>query len=138
MTYLLDTNVISEIRKTHGNPHVKAWFAATGADDLYLSVLTIGEIRHGIERLRRRDPAQTHVFESWLRVLQRDFTDRLLPLTAEIADAWGRIGVVQPVPTVDGLLAATAQVHGLTLVSRNTADLARTGIQLLNPFEPAT
>lgn len=135
MRYLLDTNVISEICKEHGSPSVKAWFAATAADELYLSVLTVGEIRHGIERVRRRDAIQTGVFEAWLEALQRDFAERLLPITAEIADAWGRLGVPDPVPTVDGLLAATARVGGLTLVTRNTADLGRTGVPLLNPFD---
>jgi predicted nucleic acid-binding protein len=135
VTYLLAPNVISEIRRERGNPHVKSWFAGVPAGELYLSVLTVGEIRHGIERLRRRDTSQIAAFETWLRALQRDFADRLVPITAEIADAWGRLGVPDPVPTIDGLLAATAQVHGLTLVTRNTADLARTGVRLLNPFE---
>jgi predicted nucleic acid-binding protein len=138
VTYLLDTNVISELRKDHGNASVMAWFAATAADELYLSVLTVGEIRNGIERLRRRDPTQTGIFEAWLEALQRDFAERLLPTTAQIADAWGRLGVPDPVPTVDGLLAATARVGGLTLVTRNTADLARTGVRLLNPFDDAS
>ena len=135
MTYLLDTNIISEIRKAHGNPHVKAWFAATGANDLYLSVLTIGEIRHGIERLRRRDATQASVFDSWLAGLQREFDQRLLPVSVQIADVWGQLRVPDPVPTIDGLLAATASVTGLTLVTRNTSDLANTGVRLLNPFE---
>ncbi len=138
MSYLLDTNVISEIRKEHSDARVKAWFAATGAHELYLSVLTVGEIRHGIERLRRRDPAQTGVFEVWLTALQRDFAERLLPVTAEIADQWGRLGVPDRISTVDGLLAATALVDGLTLVTRNTGDLVRTGVRLLNPFDPVS
>jgi predicted nucleic acid-binding protein len=100
-----------------------------------MSVLTVGEIRRGIERLRRRDPAQANMFDEWLGGLLEEFAERLLLVTAEIADAWGRLGVPDPVPTVDGLLAATARVSGLTLVTRNTADLVRTGVQLLNPFE---
>jgi toxin FitB len=135
VSYLLDTNVISEIRKEHSNARVKAWFAATAPDELYLSVLTVGEIRHGIERLRRRDPTQTSLFEVWLSALQRDFAEHLLPVTAEVADEWGRLGVPDPIPTVDGLLAATARVGGHTLVTRNTGDLVRTGVRLLNPFE---
>jgi len=92
VSYLLNTNVISEIRKAHGNARVKSWFAATPADELYLSVLTVGEIRHGIERLRRRDPTRTSVFEVWLAALQHNFAEHLLPVTAEIADEWGRLG----------------------------------------------
>lgn len=136
MTYLLDTNVISEVRKPQANPRVTAWLASVQGDSLYLSVLTIGEIRRGIERLRRRDPAQVSVFETWLAALLRDYADYLIPITAQIAEEWGRLNVPDPVPTVDGLLAATARVRGLILVTRNTADLARTGVRLLNPFEP--
>ncbi len=136
MKYLLDTNVVSEIRKSNRNVHVKAWFDSTAGDDLYLSVLTVGEIRHGIERLRRRDPSQAVVFETWLAVLRRDFEQRVLSVTAEVADEWGRLGIPDPIPTVDGLLAATALTFGLTFVTRNVADLSQTGVHLLNPFEP--
>jgi predicted nucleic acid-binding protein len=133
--YLLDTNVISEIRKAQGNAKVKRWFEETAADNLYLSVLTVGEIRNGIERLRHRDPAQARAFDTWLEALHRDFAERLLPITAEIADEWGRLGVPDPIPTVDGLLAATARLGGLTLVTRNVSDVAPTGVRLLNPFD---
>ena len=136
MTYLLDTNVVSEVRKPQANPHVRAWFASAPDERLYLSVLTVGEIRRGIERLRRRDPAQAAVFEAWLAGLHQHYADRLLPVTAEIAEEWGRLNVPDPIPTVDGLLAATAQVRDLVLVTRNTADLARTGVRLLDPFTP--
>src|SRR5438874_7732091 len=135
MKYLLDTNVVSEVRKGQGNARVKAWFGAIPSDDLYLSVLTIGAIRHGIERLRRRDPTQASFFDSWLAGLQHEFDQRLLPVSVQIADVWGQLGVPDPVPTIDGLLAATASVTGLTLVTRNTSDLANTGVRLLNPFE---
>ena len=137
MNYLLDTNVVSEIRKPLADENVRAWFASTRADELYLSVLTVGEIRRGIERLRRRDAAQAGIFEAWLATLRRDFAQRVLPITADIADEWGRLGVPGPIPTVDGLLAATARVENLTLVTRNTADLTHTGASLLNPFTPA-
>jgi hypothetical protein len=101
-----------------------------------LSVLVVGEIRRGIERLRRRDPAQTAIYEAWLSRLRQDYTDRIIPITPEIAEEWGRLNVPDPVPTVEGLMAATAKVRGLTFVTRNTADLIRTGVPLLNPFEP--
>ncbi|HEX5415945.1 MAG TPA: type II toxin-antitoxin system VapC family toxin, partial [Chloroflexota bacterium] len=103
--------------------------------DLYLSVLVVGEIRQGIERLRRRDPAQAGVFDAWLSQLQREYADHILPVSAGVAEEWGRLNVPDRLPVVDGLLAATAKVHGLTLVTRNIADVARTGVPLLNPFD---
>jgi predicted nucleic acid-binding protein len=135
VTFLVDTNVISEARKPNGHPSVRAWFGSVRGIDLYLSVLVIGEIRQGIERLRRRDASQADVYEVWLARLRRDYADRILPITGEVAEEWGRINVPDPVPVIDGLLAATAKVHGLTLVTRNTSDIARTGVRLLNPFE---
>ncbi len=136
MTFLLDTNVLSEARKPAGDANVRAWLASVRGAELYLSVLVVGEIRQGIERLRRRDPPQAAVFEAWLATLRRDYADRILPVTVDIAEEWGRLNVPNPVPAIDGLLAATARVHGLTLVTRNIADLARTGVALLNPFAP--
>ena len=135
--YLLDTNVVSEARKPRGDPHLRAWLATVRGDELYLSVLVLGEIRQGIERLRRRDPRQAGVYEAWLATLRRDYADRIVSVTADVAEAWGRLNVPDPLPAIDGLLAATAQVRDLTLVSRNTADLARTGVRLLNPFAPS-
>jgi toxin FitB len=132
--YLLDTNVISEARRPGGDPAVKRWFDSAASDDLYLSVLVLGEIRQGIERLRRRDSAQADVYEVWLARLSRDYSDRVVPVTAEVAEEWGRLNVPRPLPAIDSLLAATARVHNLTLVTRNTADVAQTGVRLLNPF----
>ncbi|MGI8916416.1 MAG: type II toxin-antitoxin system VapC family toxin [Chloroflexota bacterium] len=134
MSCLLDTNVISEVRKPVQNAGVQQWFAGVRAEELFLSVMVAGEIRRGIERLRRRDPAQASVYETWLGTLRRDYVDRILPVTAEIAEEWGRLNDVDPLPVIDGLLAATARVHGLILVTRNTDDFARTGVRLLNPF----
>jgi predicted nucleic acid-binding protein len=138
MSFLLDTNVVSEARKRTANPNVRAWLASVAGPELYLSVLAIGEIRQGIERLRRRDPAQSGVYEDWLSTLLRDYADRIVPVTAEVAEEWGRLNVPDPLPVIDGLLAATARVRGWTLVTRNTADLAHSGVRLLNPFEPAS
>lgn len=134
MSYLLDTNVISEARKPGGSQNVKQWLASVRGDDLYLSVLVLGEVRQGIERLRRRAPAQANVYDAWLTRRRQDYSDRVLPITVEVAEEWGRLNAIRPLPTVDGLLAATALVHNLTLVTRNTADLAQTGVQVLNPF----
>jgi predicted nucleic acid-binding protein len=136
VSFLLDRNVLSEARKPAGDVNVRAWLASVRGAELYLSVLVVGEIRQGIERLRRRDPSQAAVFETWLAMLRRDYADRILPVTVQIAEEWGRLNVPDPVPAIDGLLAATARVHGLTLVTRNTADVARTGVALLNPFAP--
>ena len=136
MSFLLDTNVVSEARRPQGNANVKAWLAAAPAGSLYLSVLVVGEIRRGIEQLRRRDPQQAAVYEAWLVRLRKDYADRILPITSDIAEEWGRMNVPDPVPVIDGLMAATAKVSGLTLVTRNTVDLVRTGVPLLNPFEP--
>ena len=135
VSFLLDTNVISEARGPRGDANVKAWLASVPADNLYLSVLVVGEIRGGRERLRRRDPVQADAYEGWLATLRRDYADRLLPVTAEVADEWGRMNVSDPVPVVDGLMAATAKVKCLTLVTRNTADIERSGVRILNPFE---
>ncbi len=134
MRYLLDTNVLSEARRPGGNEGVKAWISSRSSDDLYLSALVIGEVRRGIERLARRDPDQSGVYEAWLDTVLQDYADRIIPVDAEIADEWGRMSVLDPVPIVDGLMAATAKVRGMTFVTRNTADVERTGVSLLDPF----
>jgi predicted nucleic acid-binding protein len=134
VSYLLDTNVVSEIRKKAPDPGVSAWFAAVEADELFLSVLVVGEIRQGIERLARRDPVQAEIFDRWLSQLVRAYGDRVVPVTARVAEAWGRLNVPEPVPVVDGLMAATALVHDWTLVTRNVGDVASTGVRFLDPF----
>lgn len=135
--YLLDTNVLSEGRKPRGNAGVKAWFASVEGDELYVSVLVIGEIRQGIDHLKPRDPRQAKVYETWLETLKRDYRERILPITAAIGEVWGSLNAPTPLPVIDGLLAATAQVHGLTLVTRNVADLDRSSVSVLNPFDRA-
>ena len=135
MSYLLDTNVVSEVRRRRPDAGVMAWFDSVRADELYLSVMVVGEIRHGIERLARRDPARADVFEKWLIDLQELYGNRVVPVTAAIAEAWGRLNAGDPLPVADGLMAATALVHGWTFVTRNTADVVQTGVRLTNPFE---
>jgi predicted nucleic acid-binding protein len=132
--YLLDTNVLSEVRRPRGDAGVKGWLSSVPAEDLYLSALVIGEIRRGVERLRRRDPDQAEVYEAWLDTVLRDYADRILPVDVGAAEEWGRMSVPDPVPVVDGLMAATAKVRDITFVTRNTADVERTGTRLLNPF----
>ena len=135
MKYLVDTNVISEIRKgTRCNPGVSVWYATVVDEDLCLSVLVLGEIRKGVELLRSRDPQQAQVLEAWLDTVAEAFGERALPIEAAIAEEWGHLNAVRPIPVIDGLLAATAKVHSLTLVTRNEADVAGLGAAILNPF----
>ena len=135
MSYLLDTNVISELRKgERADPHVTAWFANLADEEIFLSVLTIGEIRRGIESVRRRDPDAATSLDSWLARLAEAHRDRILPVDRTIAEEWGRMSVPDPLPVVDGLLAATAKVLGMTLVTRNVADVKGAGVDLLDPF----
>ena len=134
MRYLLDTNVLSEVRRPRGDVGVKRWISSVPTEDLYLSVLTLGEVRRGIGLLGRRDPAQAEVYEAWLVTVLRDYADRVLPVDAEAAEEWGRLSVTDPVPVVDGLMAATAKIRNMTFVTRNTVDVERTGVRLLNPF----
>jgi len=134
--FLLDTNIIAEIRKgSRANARVRSWFAALEADAILLSVVTIGEIRRGIENVRRRDPLAARALERWLRRLLADHADRILAVDLLVAEEWGRLNVPDPLPVIDGLLAATAKVHGLILATRNVKDVARSGADLVNPFE---
>ena len=133
--YLLDTNVVSELRKRDRcDENVAAWYTGLSDDDLYLSVLTLGEIRKGIELVRDRDPGQAEVLENWLRYVEQNYEGRILPIDADITDAWDRMHQIRNIPAVDGLLAATAKVHNLTLVTRNIQHVQDLGVELLNPF----
>jgi predicted nucleic acid-binding protein len=135
LSYLLDTNVISELRKgERAHPSVAAWFAGLADEEIFLSVLTVGEIRRGIESVRRRDPDSAAALDSWLALLGDAHGDRILAVDRSIAEEWGRMNVPDPLPVIDGLLAATAKVLGLTLVTRNIADVDGTEIELLDPF----
>lgn len=135
MSYLLDTNVISELRKGgRGDANVREWFGGLLDEEIYLSVLTIGEVRRGIESVRRRDPDAAGALDSWLARLAEAHRDRILPIDRAVAEEWGRMNVPDPLPVVDGLLAATAKVTGLTFATRNVADVEGTGVELLDPF----
>ena len=134
--FLLDTNVISEVRKgARCHAALAAWFAGVPDADLFISVLVSGEIRRGVERVRPRDPRQAEALERWLEDLIASYADRVLPVDDRVAEAWGRLGAVRPIPVIDALLAATAHVHDMTFVTRNSAHVDGLGVAVLNPFE---
>ena len=136
MSYLLDTNVISELRKRErGHLSVIRWAASVDPVSLFTSVLVIGEIRRGIELKRRTDMAQAIALEAWLERMRTGLVGRIIPVDERIADAWGRLGVPDAIPAIDGMLAATAIVHDLTVVSRNLGDLSRTAARVFDPFQ---
>jgi toxin FitB len=133
--YLVDTNVVSELRKGRRcHAGVAAFFAQAPADSLFLSVLTLGELRKGIEQIRGRDQEQAQSLDAWLRNLQRFYASRILAVDAEVAERWGELNARRTFPVVDALLAATALVHDLTLVTRNARDVAGSGAVVFDPF----
>lgn len=136
MSWLLDTIVLSELRKgERGAPGVRRWLV-DHADDLHFtSVLVLGELRRGVELKRRRDPEAAAHLDAWVTRLELDFRPRILPINAAVAERWGHLNVPDPVPAVDGLIAATALVHDLVVVTRNVKDIARTGARVHDPFE---
>jgi predicted nucleic acid-binding protein len=136
MSYLIDTNIISEVRKgVRCDRHVSAWYASIADEELFLSTLVLGEIRKGVELARPRDAAKAVALERWLREVETAFDGRVLGIDNAVSDRWGRMGAIRSIPVVDGLLAATALVNGLTLVTRNDRVVAGLGAIVLNPFE---
>ena len=138
--YLVDTNVISEARKSaRADPGVTAFFArvAAAGEPVYLSVVTVGELRRGVELIRHRgDAPQADALDAWLRVVVEAFSDHILPFEVDAAQVWGRLRVPHPQNALDKQIAAIALVHDLTLVTRNTPDFEGTGLRLMNPFRP--
>ena len=136
MSYLVDTNIISEVRKgARCNRHVSSWYASIADEDIFLSTLVIGEIRRGVELARPRDADKAAALERWLREVEVAFEGRVLAIDNAVSNQWGRMSAIRAVPVVDGLLAATALTNGLTLVTRNERDVAGLGAAVLNPFK---
>jgi toxin FitB len=135
LRYLLDTNAVSEPKRKRPDSKATAWLRSVDQTDLYVSVLSLGEIESGIARLARRDANAAASFDEWARVIRADFANRIMDVDLEIANVWGRISAERSLPVVDALLAATAIVHGMTLVTRNVRDIADTGATILNPWE---
>jgi hypothetical protein len=135
VSFLLDTNIVSEARRRTQNRGFAAWWAGVQSGRLYLSALTVGEIERGIEKLRRRgETYRVKELDVWLESLVRQFSDRILPVDVAVAAEWGRHRAAKAIPSIDGLIAATATAHDLTLVTRNLADMTGTGARLHNPF----
>jgi toxin FitB len=134
--YLIDTKIISEVRKgPKCDRYVAAWFESIADADIYLSVLVVGEIRKGIERARPNNPVQATALEQWLTAVVRSFAERIMPIDQAVADEWGRMSAKRSLSTIDALLAATAKVNGMTLATRNTSDVANLGVRVLDLFE---
>ena len=136
MKVLLDTNIISEIRKRdRAHPNVASWVARTPVKEIGTSVIVLAEIRRGIELKRRHDKEQAEALDRWFAQIRMRLGTRVIPVDEPIAEAWALLSVPDPLPLIDGMLAATAKVHALTLVTRNTADVVRAGVRVFNPFE---
>jgi len=134
LSYLLDTNVISEFSKRRPNPVITDFVKSLRASGTWLSAMSLGEIRRGVEMEAAKNPPSADAIRRWLLATETEFASRVLPVTTEIAYRWGVISADRTRPVVDTLIAATALVHDLTLVTRNERDFADLGVRLLNPW----
>ncbi|MFI5411501.1 type II toxin-antitoxin system VapC family toxin [Kaistia sp. UC242_56] len=134
--YLLDTNVVSEIRRKQAHRHVRAFVDGLEDDKMFVSALTIGELRRGAELKRRSDAVLSGRLFEWIDEVEAAFFDRVLPVDAKAAHIWGALSVQRSRPVIDTLIAATALAHKMTLVTRNVADVKDTGVALINPWAP--
>ena len=137
MTFILDTDVLSALRRPDRNRMAQAWLAQQSPTDVYLSVLTLGEIRRGVEKRLRVDPAAAAVIDAWLSQIKLFYRNRILPIDDAVSEMWGRITVTNPHNLSDALIAATALVRGFSVVTRNVAHFADRGVAIINPFEQA-
>ena len=133
--YLLDTNVISETRRAQADRGVMAFLSASDAAGLFLSVLTMGELRKGVNVRRRTDPVAADRLVAWVDSIETIFADRILPIDVAVARCWGELPAGRTLPVIDTLIAATAITHDLTLVTRNTRDVESTGVPLIDPWQ---
>ena len=137
--FLIDTNIVSEARKNRrANPGVTKFFASAAAENqaVYLSAISVGELRRGVELVRHRgDAEQAAQLEQWLDALLASFSENILPFDADAAQIWGRLRVPDASQEIDKQIAAIAMAHGLVVVTRNIQDFSGTGVKLLNPFE---
>jgi predicted nucleic acid-binding protein len=133
--YLLDTSVISETRKTRADRGVLSFLSKANETELFLSVLTLGELRRGVEAKRRTDGAMADRLAAWVDSIETNFADRLLSIDPRIARRWGELSARRSLPVIDTLIVATALHHGLILVTRNTRDVESTGVTLMDPWE---
>ena len=137
MAYLLDTNVISELRKPRCDPRVRRWYDSIDGAGVYISSLTIGELTQGIHLLVKRDEPQALRLADWLNGIKDAYSSRIVPVDTAAAIVWGRWRAALSVPVADGLMAATAFVNDWTFATRNVKDVERTGVRTLNPFDTA-
>lgn len=135
--WLLDTNVISALRRPTRAPQVADWLRAQDPDALFLSVVTLGEIERGITRQEGQDPGFAHDLRDWLQRTELLFADRILTFDASAARIWGQLSARIGHPGVDLMIAASALAHGMTVVTGNVSDFAPTGVEILDPFKPA-
>ena len=134
MKYLVDTNVLSELQKPRPDPNAQTWFKSVPPNDVHVSVITLGEIERGIEKVRATDPAYASALSGWLQTILDNYADRIVDVDVSIARRWGVLGHYHEHAPVDAMLAATAIERGLVLVTRNVRDIDRTGVRWLNPF----
>lgn len=132
--YLVDTNVISEARR--GTPEAVNWMRSVDPLTVHLSTLTLGEIMRGIALKQKSDPTAAGHLAEWLRRLRHQHADRILAITDQVSVEWGRIAAIRPRGDINGLIAATAIVHDLVVVTRNITDFGDTGADVINPWNP--
>jgi toxin FitB len=134
VSFLLDTNVISETRRKRPDPLVMSWLRSVDPADMHVSVLTFGEIAKGIAQRAQRDAAEAEVLRHWLEGTRSLYADRTVVVDAEISEVWGQLAAKRTFPVIDGLLAATALVRDMTFVTRDTRDIAGAGVRTINPW----